>query len=67
MKAASLFGRQCFCLVLLQMMGPSGTFLVASRKHRPNPCDRVPRNNGVEADRGFSCMPRGDDNRHLVL
>ena len=29
-------------------------------------CDRVPRNNGVEADRGFSRMPRGNDNRHLV-
>ena len=23
-------------------------------------CDRVPRNNGVEADRGFSRMSRGD-------
>ena len=31
-------------------------------------CDRAPRNNnGVEAGRGFSCMPGGDDNRHLVL
>ena len=31
-------------------------------------CDRVPRNNGgVEADRGFSRMPSGNDNRHLVL
>ena len=30
-------------------------------------CDRVPRNNGVEADRGFSRMPRGNDNRHLIL
>ena len=33
-------------------------------------CDRVPRNNGAEANRGFSrIMPRGDDNnnRHLVL
>ena len=30
-------------------------------------CDRVPRNNGVKADRDFSRMPRGNDNRHLVL
>ena len=29
-------------------------------------CDRVPRNNGVEADRDFSRMSRGADNRHLV-
>ena len=29
-------------------------------------CDRVPRNNSVEADRGFSPMPRRNDNRHLV-
>ena len=29
--------------------------------------DRVPRNNGVEADRGFCRMPRGNDNIHLVL
>ena len=30
-------------------------------------CDRVPRNNSVEADRGFSRMPKGNDNIHLVL
>ena len=30
-------------------------------------CDCVPRNNGVEAGRDFSRMPRGNDNRHLVL
>ena len=30
-------------------------------------CDRVPRNNGVEADRGFSRMPRGNDNRYNIL
>ena len=30
-------------------------------------CDLVLRNNGVEADRGFYRMPRGNDNRHLVL
>ena len=31
-------------------------------------CDHVPRNNGVEAERVFSRMPRGNDNnRHLVL
>ena len=31
-------------------------------------CDRVPRNNDVEADRDFSRMSRGRaDNRHLVL
>ena len=29
-------------------------------------CDCVPRNDGVEADRGFSRMPRGNDNRHSV-
>ena len=28
-------------------------------------CDRVPRNSGVETDRYFSCMPRGNDNRHI--
>ena len=30
-------------------------------------CSRVPRNNGVKADRVFSRTPRGNDNRHLVL
>ena len=29
--------------------------------------DLASRNNGVEADRGFSRMPRGNDNIHLVL
>ena len=29
-------------------------------------CDRVPRNNGVEADRVFSRMPRGNDNIHVL-
>ncbi|CAN0448444.1 unnamed protein product, partial [Ascophyllum nodosum] len=29
-------------------------------------CDRVPRNNSVEADRGFLRMPRGNDIRHPV-
>ena len=27
----------------------------------------MPRNNGVEADRGFSRMPRGNDNRYNIL
>ena len=30
-------------------------------------CDRVPRNNGVEAGRGFSRISRGNDSRHVVL
>ena len=30
-------------------------------------CDRIRRNNGLEADKGFSRMPRGNDNIHVVL
>ena len=29
-------------------------------------CDRVPRNNGVKTDRGFSRTPRGNDSRHIL-
>ena len=44
----------------------SGTASACEGLIEQGSCDRVPRNNGVEADRGFSRMPKGNDNIHPV-
>ena len=46
---------------------PPGTASACEGLIEQGSCDRVPRNNDVEADRGFSRMPRGNDSIHLVL
>ena len=82
MKVVSLFGRQFSSWSSYRRLGPSGTFFVASRKHRPYPrslagtaceglielgsCDRVPRSN-IEADKIFFSYAGGNKKRHFVL
>ena len=46
---------------------PPGTASACEGLIEQGSYDRVPRNNDVEAGRGFSRMPRGNDNIYLVL
>ena len=68
-------------LFLVLQVGPWGTFQKVRTASQQSPgtasvcerlvelgsCDRVPRKNGVEADKDFPSRLRSNDNGHLVL
>ena len=83
MKVVSLFGRQLSCWSFYRgpvghvsrgeqkaqtaSQQSPGTASAGEGLVELGSCDRVPRNNSVEADRGFSRRPRGNDNIHFAL